>query len=201
METYLSELVMDTKARQKIIETRGFCNNHFYKMLVMALKPATFDGHGMALIAQSVTEQLIQDLTKQTNHHKHSFQEMLASKEKCPAYIHTADYLQIYVQETASRLVQDKDFLEFFSNSKGLCVPHFIKLVSTLNSTNSQDQYCIEKIIDAEKKKLQQLNIDLAEYIKRQSYEYSEEDRSAVANTVLSSIKKISGRKGLLPAK
>jgi hypothetical protein len=35
-------------------------------------------------------------------------------------------------------------------------------------------------------------------YIKRQSYEYSEEDRSAVANTVLKSIKKIAGRKGLL---
>lgn len=62
IDTYLSELVMDASARQKVIESRGFCNHHSYKMLIAASKPATSDGHGIALLAESVTDRLLKDL-------------------------------------------------------------------------------------------------------------------------------------------
>jgi len=48
-DTYLSELVMDASSREKIVESRGFCNHHYYKMLIAATKPGSPDGHGMAL--------------------------------------------------------------------------------------------------------------------------------------------------------
>ncbi len=62
MDAYLSELVMDTKMREKIIESKGFCNNHLYKMLIIASKPESPDGHGVALTTQSIIEKFIQDL-------------------------------------------------------------------------------------------------------------------------------------------
>ncbi|MCW3996126.1 MAG: DUF6062 family protein [Candidatus Bathyarchaeota archaeon] len=198
MDVYLSELVMDSAARQRIIESRGFCNHHFYKMLAEAFKPATSDGHGMALILQSVAGQLIQDLTKQTNQRNHRFDEMLVDVKKCPACMHIAGYVNTYIEETASRLVGDDEFLATFSSSKGICIPHFIKLVDVLGTVEDKNLKCINKIAEIEKSNLQRLKADLEEYIKRQSYEYSEEDRSALAKTVPLSIEKIAGRKGLL---
>ncbi|MEM2098190.1 MAG: DUF6062 family protein [Candidatus Bathyarchaeia archaeon] len=37
METYLYELVMDAAARKRITESRGFCNQHFYKISAVAI--------------------------------------------------------------------------------------------------------------------------------------------------------------------
>ena len=63
VDNYLDELVMDAGAREKIIESRGFCNYHFYKMLASSTNPASSDGLGMALILKSVTKQLFEDVT------------------------------------------------------------------------------------------------------------------------------------------
>jgi len=47
---------MNAKAREKVVESMGFCNHHSYKMLIAASKPESPDGHGIALIAKSIIE-------------------------------------------------------------------------------------------------------------------------------------------------
>ncbi|MEM3441994.1 MAG: DUF6062 family protein, partial [Candidatus Bathyarchaeia archaeon] len=74
---YLSELVMDSTARQKIIENRGFCNYHFYKMLTATNKPTSPDGHGIALINKSIIDTLIQDFHKRKAQQISNFDKLL----------------------------------------------------------------------------------------------------------------------------
>jgi hypothetical protein len=73
IDTYLSELVMDAKAREKLVGGGGFCNHHFYRMLAIATRPDSSDGHGIALISQSIIEKTVQDLQKQRKRGKESF--------------------------------------------------------------------------------------------------------------------------------
>ena len=198
IDTYLSELVMDASSREKIIESRGFCNHHFYKTLIAANKPKSSDGHGMALIMQSVTEQLIQDLHRQRNHHKDAFHVMIAN-EKCPACVHLAEFMEIYVKMVVELLSSHhKEFLKLFMDSKGLCIPHFVTLIHvTEEIVRDQSKSIIETLTEVEEKNLGKLNSELAEYVRRQSYEFSDKDREAVEYTVLRGVEKIAGRRGL----
>ena len=50
--------------------------------------------------------------------------------------------------------------------------------------------------MEVEEKNLQRLSLELAEYVRRQSYEFSEKDRASVADVVFRSVEKIAGRRG-----
>jgi hypothetical protein len=198
IDTYLSELVMDASSREKIIESRGFCNHHLYKMLIAANKPKSSDGHGIALIMQSVTEQLTQDLHRRRNRRKDAFYLMIAN-EKCPACVHLAEFMEMYVKSVVELLSSHhKEFLKLLEESKGVCIPHFVTLAHVIEEIMStQSQRIIKTLIEIEEKNLRRLNSELAEYIKRQSYEFSEKDRAAVADIVMRSVEKIAGRRGI----
>ncbi|MBS7615618.1 hypothetical protein KEJ45_00240 [Candidatus Bathyarchaeota archaeon] len=122
-DVYLSELVMDSRAREKIVESRGFCNHHFYKMLTIAAKPESADGHGVALIAKGIIEELIQDLQRYTKNFK-----VFHQTTSCPACAHLASFMEIYNRKILELLSsRNAEFLKLFINSKGLCFPHFVE--------------------------------------------------------------------------
>ncbi|MGC8895382.1 MAG: DUF6062 family protein [Candidatus Bathyarchaeia archaeon] len=153
VDTYLSELVMDASARNKIIESRGFCNNHFYKMLIAANKHRSPDGHGIALIANSVVEQLLLDVCK-LSRYKNAFRNMLSSEEKCPACSHLAAFTYMYIQKVVELFsLQDEEFMKLFKESRGLCIPHFAALTRTIEEKLAgQAQNVIKVIIEVEEK-------------------------------------------------
>ena len=64
----------------------------------------------------------------------------------------------------------------------------------------NQSRNILDLLNEIERKNLQRLNEELAEYIKRQSYEFSEKDRSAIANVVVRSVEKIAGKRGMKSA-
>ena len=197
LDTYLQELVMDSKAREKIIVSRGFCNNHSYKILIEGSKPTTDDGHGVALVMQSVTEQLIQDIAEQKNLRKNAFAQMVANNQKCPACNHLTEFMNMYIKETAELLVSSAEFSKLFSESKGLCIPHYAALTSIVESMETTQRRDKLKILsEVETKNLYRLNSELAEYVRRQSYEFSEKDRAATENVLLRSVEKLVGKRG-----
>jgi hypothetical protein len=199
IDTYLSELVMDASSREKIIESRGFCNHHFYKMLIAANKPGSSDGHGIALVNESIVEKLVQDLHKQKNHHIDDLHKLLATENKCPACIYLSEFARMYVEKIVKLLSSDsKEFLKLLKESKGFCIPHFVILVHVAKDVKpAQSQKMIKTLLGIEEENLRRLNSELAEYVKRQSYEFSEKDRSAVADIVPRSVEKIAGRRGM----
>jgi hypothetical protein len=167
-------------------------------MLIAANKPKSSDGHGIALIMQSVTEQLTQDLHRRRNRRKDAFYLMIAN-EKCPACVHLAEFMEMYVKSVVELLSSHhKEFLKLLEESKGVCIPHFVTLAHVIEEIMStQSQRIIKTLIEIEEKNLRRLNSELAEYIKRQSYEFSEKDRAAVADIVMRSVEKIAGRRGI----
>ncbi|MEM3553519.1 MAG: DUF6062 family protein [Candidatus Bathyarchaeia archaeon] len=195
IDAYLSELVMDAKARETLIEGGGFCNHHFYRMLITATKPESPDGHGIALITQSIIEKLLQDLHKQRKNRKEAFIQTAG----CPACIHLASLLKVYVKKIVELLSsRDGEFLNLFKESKGLCLPHFTTLLHAMEkATHNQSQDVIKAVVDVEEKNLRRLNMELSEYVKRQSYEFSEKDRTAIGDVLLRSVQKVVGRRGL----
>jgi len=198
-DTYLSELVMDASSRDKIIESKGFCNHHLYKMLIAANKPGSPDGHGIALVNESVVDKLVQDLHKQKSHHIDNLNKLLATENKCPACIHLAEFSRIYAEKIVELLSSDsEEFLKLLKESKGFCIPHFVALVQLAKET-MPSQEIVKILMEIEEKNLRRLNSELAEYVKRQSYEFSEKDRSAVADVVPRSVEKIAGRRGMKP--
>jgi len=199
MDTYLSELVMDASSREKIIESKGFCNHHFYKILIVANKPGSSDGHGIALVNESITEKLVEDLHKQESNHIEDLHKLLANENKCPACIHLAEFSRMYAEKIVKLLSSDsEEFLTLLKASKGFCIPHFVTLVQAVKDvTSTQSQKIIKALMETEEKNLRRLNSELVEYVKRQSYEFSEKDRSAVADIIPKSIEKIAGRWGM----
>jgi len=199
VDTYLSELVMDASSRQKIIESRGFCNHHFYKILISASKPGSSDGHGIALVNGSIVDEPVQDLHKPESHNIDYFYKLLVTENKCPACIHLAEFSRMYAEKIVELLSSDsEEFLKLLKESKGFCIPHFVTLVQlTKDVAPTQSQKIIKILMEIEEKNLRRLNSELAEYVKRQSYEFSEEDRLAVADIVPRSVEKIAGRRGM----
>jgi len=199
MDTYLSELVMDASSREKIIESRGFCNHHFYKILIAEHKPSGSDGHGIALVNESIVEKLVQDLHKQKSHHIDDLHRLLATDSKCPACIHLAEFSRMYAEKIVELLSSgNEEFLKVLKESKGFCIPHFVTLMQVAKEVvPTQSQKINKTLTEIEEKNLRRLNSELDEYIKRQSYEFSEKDRLPVADIVPRSIEKITGRRGV----
>jgi hypothetical protein len=195
IDAYLSELVMDAKAREKLVEGGGFCNHHFYRMLAIATRPESSDGHGIALIAQSVIEKIVQDLQKQRKRGKDVFRRTI----ECPACTHLANLMEIYHKKIVELLCsRNEEFLKLIKNSKGLCTPHFALLLKMIQDTmGSQSQEIIKTIIDIEEKNFSKLKSELSEYVRRQSYEFSDKDRKEVEDVLLRSVQKIAGRRGV----
>jgi len=197
LDAYLSELVMNGEAREKIVESRGFCNHHFYRMLIAASKPESPDGHGIALISQNIIEKLIQDLHKQKKNYKSFYQK--EKMKNCPACAYIANFMEICNKKIVKLFSSDnKEFLTLFKDSKGLCIPHFTMLINELKEVlHTQNWEIIETIIEIEEKNLRRLNSELAEYVRRQSYEFSDQDRTTVEDVLLRSVQKMVGRRGL----
>jgi hypothetical protein len=195
IDAYLSEHVMDAKAREKLVEGGGFCNHHFYRMLAIATRPESSDGHGIALIAQSIIEKIVQDLQKQKKHSKEAFHQ----KTECPACAYLANLMEIYIKKIVELLAsRDEEFLGLFKDSEGLCIPHFTTLLKTLEGTmHNKNRDIIKIVIDVEEKNFCRVKSELSEYVRRQSYEFSEKDRRAVEDALWKSIQKIVGRRGV----
>ena len=194
LTNYLQELVMDSKARDKIVESRGFCNTHSYKLLAQANKPTISDQHGVALVMQSITNQIIQDITLQNDARKNTLKIMIG--KRCPACAHNEDYMKMYLHDFAEHLGSSEEFRCLFKASKGVCIPHFTTIICmTERKKTSQSQRILEILLEVEGKNFERLNDELAEYIKRQSYEFPEKDRIALADVVPRSVEKIVGRR------
>jgi hypothetical protein len=199
IDTYLSELVMDAKAREKIVESRGFCNHHFYKMLIAASKPESSDGHGIALVNKNIVEKLVQYLHKHKGHPINDLHKLLVTENECPACTYLSEFAKMYAEKIIELLSSGNDeFLKLLKESKGLCIPHLVKLVQAAKDVDfTQSWKVIKTLLEIEERNLRRLNLELAEYVKRQSYEFSEKDRLAVADVVTRSVKKIAGRLGM----
>jgi len=216
-ETYLSELVMDPKAREKIVESRGFCNYHSYKMLVSASNPASEDGLGMALILKSITEQLLEDVKDQQNikftvtkpwnlnlkRSVRSIRDIRLSKPvsnevECPTCDHVSKMMKIYIEGFLREIIQDEEMWKLYDKSKGMCMPHHIMTLCVATSVfNGRFAPVIKRLIEKQIQTLERLQKDLSEYIEKQDYRFSSKERAKTEESVGRSLSQLVGKRGV----
>jgi hypothetical protein len=217
IDNYLSELVMDSGERGKIIESRGFCNYHFYKMFASSTNPGSSDGQGMALILESVTEQLLDDVKSEQQtksagsrrprlHLKRGSYSITVSRLlktvahqiKCPACDHVSTMVQIYTCDFLREVIEDEEILKLFDASRGMCIPHYV-IASLIASRMAGEGFgpAVERIVDKQIQVLERTETDLAEYIKKQDYHFSQKDRAGTEKTVGESLVRVAGRRGI----
>ncbi len=107
--------------------------------------------------------------------------------------------MEIYNKKIVELLFSsNKEFLKLFKNSKGLCVPHFTALIREVAKEEKEGkQDIIDALVEVEEKNLRRLDQELSEYVKSQSYEFSDEKRKPLENALLKSAQKIVGRRGI----
>jgi len=215
IDNYLSELVMDPGEREKVIESRGFCNYHFYKMFDFSANPSSSDGHGMALILESVTEQILDDVKSQRQakaagsrrprlHLKRgsysiTTSELLktvAHQVKCPACDHISTMIQIYTLDFLREVTEDEEILKLYDASRGMCIPHYV-IASLVASRYEGFGPAVERIIDKQIQLLERTQTDLTEYIKKQDYHFSQKDQAGTEKTIGESLVRVAGRRGI----
>jgi len=217
MDNYLSELVMDANEREKIIESRGFCNYHFQKMHAFSANPSSSDGLGMALILESVTEQLLDDVKGQQpaksarsrrprlrlkrNPHSISVSKLLktvANQTKCPACDHVSTMMHVYTQDFLREIDENEEILKLYDASMGMCIPHYVMALFIASET-SDERYAsaARRIVDKQIQALEKSRFVLAEYIRKQDYHFSQKDRVGIEKTVDEGLARVTGKRGV----
>jgi hypothetical protein len=216
VENYLDELVMDAGAREKIIESRGFCNYHFYKMFASSANPASSDGLGMALILKSVTEQLFEDVTvdlrigvespqrtgfdlrgRFRSSSAPSYLRTVSNQENCPACDHVSEIMRIYITEFVQKLEEDNEIKELFNKSRGLCIPHYVMTLHIISKLYSKKSpHTAKTITDKQLQVLEELQNNLSVYIERQDCRFSDKERTGTEKAVGESLVEVVGRRG-----
>jgi len=217
LDNYLTYLVMDAGERERIIESRGFCNYHFYKMFAFSTNPDSSNGQGMALILESVTEQVLDDIKSQRQaesawsrrprlHLKRGSCSITASRllktvahlVKCPACDHVSTMIQVYTCDFLREINEDEEILKLYDASRGMCIPHYVSALLIASRMSSEKLgYAVERIIDKQIQLVERMHTDLTEYIKKQDYHFSEKDRAGTEKTVGESLVRVAGRRGI----
>jgi hypothetical protein len=207
---------MDAGERERIIESRGFCNYHFHKMLTFSTSPTGGDGLGMALILKSVTEQLLEDVKSQQldkpawlrrprlrlKGSSHSIPESrllktVVNQIKCPACDHVSTMIHIYTCDFLREVIEDEEILKLYDASRGMCIPHYV-IASLIAYRMSDEKFspAVRKIVNKQIQVLERTQTDLTEYIKKQDYHFSQKDLAGIEKTVAESLVRVAGRRG-----
>jgi hypothetical protein len=217
IDSYLNELVMEAKEREKLIKSRGFCNYHFHKMFFAASSPLSADGHGMALILKSVAETLLDDVIGQENIKLQQSKprglrlgrrtqpivdlkllEPVSNDVKCPACAHISDIIQTYIEEFLQEFTKDEEINKLYAKFGSLCIPHYtMTLYIATRELNEKLTPTIRKLIEKQIQTLRKVLADLSEYIEKQDYRFSSRERTETEKALVESLAKIVGKRGI----
>jgi hypothetical protein len=105
--------------------------------------------------------------------------------------------VQIYICDFLREVTEDEEILKLFDASRGMCIPHYV-LVSLVASSMSSDGFgpAVERIVDKQIEVLERTQTELAEYIEKQDYHFSQKDRAGTEKTVAESLVRVAGRRG-----
>jgi Family of unknown function (DUF6062) len=164
MEATFNESMLDPGIRQKLVDSLGFCYEHTWQAIDLKLS----DALGQAILYQD----LVRDSLKKIKENEQNSGSQLASTLKplsaCPACsIEEATLERIIV--TLAAALSDQDFIVEFQASSGLCIPHLRRLLPRLDAKRQA------KILQSQSACLENLQDQLAEFIRKSDYRFRDE--------------------------
>jgi hypothetical protein len=164
IEGTFNESMLDPGVRQKLVDSLGFCYEHSWQSINLKLS----DALGQAILYQD----LVRDALKKIEGNNHDSGSQLASVLKplttCPACSIEEATLERVILTMAAAL-SNQDFIVEFQASSGLCIPHLQRLLPRLDGKRQA------KVLQLQSVCLQNLQSELAEFIRKSDYSFREE--------------------------
>lgn len=173
---------------RKLLITKGFCNYHFYKLEKLC------DPLGLAHIERLLLQEFLKEAeridkekTKWLTAYR-QYQYNLSDKNICPICEVLSRNESEYIRHLA-KFLEDRSNMKLYENSRGLCIPHFIKVYSFLEDKNIKD-----KLFDIQKRHTKILLEELRGFANKKDarWERTENENKSYVRGLL----KLSGREG-----
>lgn len=158
-DSFIYENVLDGEISRKLEKSKGFCNKHAYD----------FIKYGDALAIAITYQPIIYEILNEIQEDKAYFKKLLDKKGICPACERRSDSEKHYIDAFIS-YIGDEDFIEKYKKSSGLCIPHFIEILS--NCRNKKD---FEIMVQMQEDFLTELSNELKEIKRKNDYRFSKE--------------------------
>jgi hypothetical protein len=164
MEGTFTESMLDPSIRQKLVDSLGFCYEHTWQAINLKLS----DALGQAILYQD----LVKDALRKIKENEQISGSQLASVLKpltiCPACSIEEAILERIIATLAAAL-SNQDFITEFHSSNGLCIPHLQRLLPRLDGKRQA------KVLQLQSACLQNLQGELAEFIRKSDYRFRDE--------------------------
>lgn len=214
-----NEAVMDPVFRDKVTDSKGFCNHHMHLLYETAYGGRGGDTLGYALYMQSVVERFLRgfdclpigDLKALSNNifdfRSKSKQKILDFSDRveytvqgqrpCPACESLLSSDRVYL-ETSVEMLDGRKFEIELKSFRGLCLPHFMSSIKILSQIKVKyiDEVA-NKLVEVEKGCFKLLFAYLSEFIRKRKWDYRNEPAGAEVNANLIALKMLTGIEGL----
>jgi hypothetical protein len=202
----LYEFVNDVGVRDEIRQTLGFCNYHAWVLHQVATdltlgKLSVGGGQmGIGIIYLDLVETFIKRLKAflSSASKRHTTTLAILSKSAgtvCPMCSARAQF-ELWYLESILRNIAVKDFAEKYAACDGLCAIHLLRALKLPGLDGNKGA-----LASAEIRRLEELSVDLHEFLRKHDYRYAREGFGKEGDSWLRAIRKISGERYAAPTK
>lgn len=173
VEGIFDESMLDPRARKRMVDSLGFCYEHTWQIVELKLS----DALGQAILYQDLVRAVLAIID---DHGAGTGQRLAGalslgedrpgrgSRAECPACRAEGSTLELILVSLAAAL-REQDFVQEFQQSEGLCLPHLQRLALAL------DRARIAVVLDLQRVRLNGLQAELAEFIRKNDYRFQDE--------------------------
>ena len=205
-DSLLYEFVNDVGVRDKIRQTLGFCNYHAWVLHQVAtdLTPEKLSvgmgQMGISIIYLDLVETLIKRLkafssSASKRHVKAPATVSKSTGTVCPMCSARAQF-ELWYLESILRNIAMKDFSEKYAACDGLCAIHLLRALELSGFDGNK-----RALAAAEIRRLEELSVDLHEFLRKHDYRYASEGFGKEGDSWLRAVRKISGERYAAPTK
>lgn len=164
IESVFSESMLDPNVRQKLVNSRGFCYEHTWLSIHLKLS----DALGQAILFKDLVSNIQQIIQKHKNQNGNQLIDKLQNSTECPA-CKIENETEERVLDSFKHGLRDRGFIEEYRRSDGLCFPHLLILLPKLDDKKKQI------VLDYQKHRLNDLEMELSEFIRKSDYRFHDE--------------------------
>ncbi len=206
LDFLLYESVTDVGVRDKLRQTLGFCNYHAWTLhqvatdLTSGYMSAGGGMQGIGIIYLDLVETLVKQLkafstSRSTTHSKGIVRTSKKTGTACPLCATRAEF-ELWYLESILRNIVAKDFAEKYATCDGLCAIHLLRALELSGFDGNK-----RALASAEIRRLEELSVDLHEFLRKHDYRYASEGFGKEGDSWLRAVRKISGERHAAPTK
>jgi len=188
MDDFLYEQVNDSRIRQELHASMGFCNIHVWQLQKFG------DPLGMRIIYEdllNILEKKAKDSRELVEKHFLKPDNYQVSKAICPICKHSKKVEKMYISSFIEYF-NDAEFNSNFKLSFGLCLNHLVKGLN-----DCHDKKVIAELKEIELQKWESLRQELNEFKRKSDYRFANEGFGAEGDAWIRAIEKMTGKEGV----